>query len=201
MDAFYGGKATEYSQSRWMKRIQVKTTLRALELIGDARVGGEIPWNTRPFDLTLDLGCGNGFSTLTIFHAGFSSIVGIDISLDMLKRSEYDFPVIQADMVHLPFRENQFKYLVSISAMNFISQEIQEHGKSSRIYEELVSELKYTLYDRGCRGVIEFYPKENGELALIMNKFGTSASGLTSFLVIDKPGTRKEQKYILFTRD
>jgi cyclopropane fatty-acyl-phospholipid synthase-like methyltransferase len=73
--------------------------------------------------LFLDLGCGTGYSSMTIAECGFR-VVGIELSWDMIHQHPSDFAisVIQADMRHLPLRSQCIDHLISISAFNFVAE-------------------------------------------------------------------------------
>jgi ubiquinone/menaquinone biosynthesis C-methylase UbiE len=72
----------------------------------------------------LDAGCGSGVFTLDILDKG-TNIVGLELSLPMLmvaikKTEEYSFLGIQSDMTNLPFMDNAFDKVVSVTAIEFI---------------------------------------------------------------------------------
>ncbi len=72
----------------------------------------------------LDAGCGTGVFTLDILSIG-SKVIGLDISLPMLihagkKLKGYSFQIVLSDMLNLPFRENSFDKVVSVTALEFI---------------------------------------------------------------------------------
>ncbi|MHA1794108.1 MAG: methyltransferase domain-containing protein [Promethearchaeota archaeon] len=197
--SFFGEKAEEYGTSRWMARIQEKTTRRALQLLQDERIGGLVPEKEKQARLILDLGCGNGYSTRVIIEENYFNVVGIDLSFDMLSNSDQsiDYPKIQADMRYLPIRKSTFDILLSISAINFMSQEILDTKRIFNLYKALALEIKRVLKSYGGKAVIEFYPKDEQELAIISRAFGKTVAGWIAYLVIDGKGTRKEQKFLI----
>nr|MDO8109195.1 class I SAM-dependent methyltransferase [Candidatus Sigynarchaeota archaeon] len=197
-DSFRGENAADYTSARWMERIQKASTRRALDLLVDERIGGAIDDDDTRDGIVLDAGCGNGFSTEMILERGFKVVVGIDISPDMLALRHLPNPVILADMGRLPFRNGTFFVVISISAMNFLSQELDDPTKARMIYDRFAKQLNEIMVPGG-RGVIEFYPKTPSELEIITKTFGSRA-GFQGFLVIDKPGTRKEQKFLIFRK-
>jgi ubiquinone/menaquinone biosynthesis C-methylase UbiE len=74
-------------------------------------------------EIILDAGCGTGVFTLNILSSG-AHVVGLDISLPMLMRAaqkarEYPFQTVLADMASLPFQENSFDKVVSVTAIEF----------------------------------------------------------------------------------
>ena len=75
-------------------------------------------------EVILDGGCGTGVFTVDILSLG-SRVIGLDISLPMLiqagkKLRGYPFQMVLADMLNLPFRENSFDKVVSVTALEFI---------------------------------------------------------------------------------
>lgn len=77
-----------------------------------------------PREIILDAGCGTGVFTLNILSFG-PHIVGLDISLPMLKRAAekgkgYPFQIVLADMLRLPFQDCSFDKVVSVTALEFI---------------------------------------------------------------------------------
>jgi ubiquinone/menaquinone biosynthesis C-methylase UbiE len=84
----------------------------------------------RPGELILDAGCGTGIFTLDILSFE-THVIGIDISLPMLMRAagkarECYFQAVLADMSGLPFSEDTFDKVVSVTALEFV-----ENGKGA----------------------------------------------------------------------
>jgi ubiquinone/menaquinone biosynthesis C-methylase UbiE len=72
----------------------------------------------------LDAGCGTGIFTGDILARG-ARVTGIDISLPMLQRarekvSEYPLQVVLSDILRLPFADDAFDKVASITALEFI---------------------------------------------------------------------------------
>lgn len=102
--------------------------------------------DARQDEIILDAGCGTGIFTLSILSSG-SKVMGLDLSLPMLKRAEnkfkgYPLKLVLADMLKLPFSESFFDKAVSITALEFI-----EDGKAA------VGEL-FRVTKRGGRVVV-----------------------------------------------
>ena len=86
--------------------------------------------NPKQGEIILDAGCGTGTFTLDILSSG-SKVIGLDLSLPMLKRAEnklkgYPLKLVLANMLKLPFPEGFFDKTVSITALEFI-----EDGKAA----------------------------------------------------------------------
>ncbi len=72
----------------------------------------------------LDAGCGTGMFTRCLLAEG-ASVVGLELSFPMLlkageKLDGYQFQMVQGDMQHLPFADNEFDKTISVSAIEFI---------------------------------------------------------------------------------
>jgi ubiquinone/menaquinone biosynthesis C-methylase UbiE len=77
-----------------------------------------------PGEIILDAGCGTGVFTVDILSFN-SHVIGIDTSLPMLMRTSqktrgYHFQKVLADISHLPFSENVFDKVISVTALEFI---------------------------------------------------------------------------------
>ena len=75
-------------------------------------------------EVILDAGCGTGIFTLDLLKVG-SRVIGLDLSLPMLLRAKEKaggcpFEVVVGDMLTLPFPEDAFDKVVSITSLEFI---------------------------------------------------------------------------------
>jgi len=75
-------------------------------------------------EFMLDAGCGTGVFTLDVLSFG-THVIGVDLSLPMLSRAiqktgGYHFQAVLADISSLPFSENVFDKVVSVTALEFI---------------------------------------------------------------------------------
>ena len=75
-------------------------------------------------DKILDAGCGTGLFTLDFLSKG-AQVVGLELSLPMLlgacrRAGASPFRGIQGNMIGLPFKNNRFDKVVSITALEFI---------------------------------------------------------------------------------
>jgi len=79
----------------------------------------------QPGERLLDVGCGTGVFTREVFSAARCTVVGMDISLPMLTRGvanssgEQFFPVA-GDMLRLPFADDSFCRVYSMTALEFV---------------------------------------------------------------------------------
>jgi ubiquinone/menaquinone biosynthesis C-methylase UbiE len=75
-------------------------------------------------EIVLDVGCGTGVFTLDILSFG-PHVIGLDISRPMVVRAyhklkEYPFSGIIGDMMRLPFADDSFDKVVSMTAIEFV---------------------------------------------------------------------------------
>ncbi|MBI2850511.1 MAG: methyltransferase domain-containing protein [Chloroflexi bacterium] len=73
----------------------------------------------------LDVGCGTGVFTTDFLAAG-ARVIGVDISAPMLrfalrKTSGYPFAAVRGDVLSLPFKDNSFDKVTSITALEFVA--------------------------------------------------------------------------------
>ena len=79
----------------------------------------------RPGERILDVGCGTGVFTVNILAAG-PRVSGLDISMPMLKRAGqklkgYPFQGVAGDMSFLPFADECFDKVASMTTLEFIA--------------------------------------------------------------------------------
>ena len=192
-DFYFGERAEFYAKSKWMARNQIKSTKRALELMEDPRIGGELTKRAEHI-LILDLGCGSGFSTHVIESEGFH-VIGLDNSFDMLEkhmeRTAPAKPNLVCGLIEaLPFRKNTMDAMVSISAFNFILENVPQRDKRKKLRG--VSHSLSDILSRNGRCVIEFYPKKE-DIPLYLDSLKNFEGGM----VVDNPDQRKEQKFLI----
>ena len=81
-------------------------------------------------ELILDAGCGTGVFTEDIN----AQVIGVDLSEVMLRRAHQKmFDVAVADMLQLPFADNSFDKVVSITAIEFIRDGKQAVSELERV--------------------------------------------------------------------
>lgn len=70
---------------------------------------------------TLDIGCGSGVFLKYLGKEGLKELVGLDISLEMVKRAKANgFSSVNGSSAGLPFKKNKFNYLLML-------QQVIEH--------------------------------------------------------------------------
>jgi len=90
-----------------------------------------------PGEIQLDIGCGSGIFSEYLVSYG-SKVIGVDVSLPMLIRARerlFTFKFIPAasDMNLLPFTENVFDKVVSMTAIEFVEDAKQAVNEMFRV--------------------------------------------------------------------
>lgn len=71
----------------------------------------------------LDVGCGTGWFTRRLAAAGFN-VTGLDVDADALdfarQRSDHDISYVEGDACRLPFPDQSFDQVISITALCFV---------------------------------------------------------------------------------
>jgi SAM-dependent methyltransferase len=80
----------------------------------------------RPGERLLDAGCGSGIFTAPLIERG-AAVVGVDLSLPMLRHAVRDLPAqrfapVAADLRALPFADDRFDHCVSVTALEFVAE-------------------------------------------------------------------------------
>jgi len=79
-------------------------------------------WHTKQ-GLVLDLGCGTGNYTAVLNKQGIK-VIGLDKSLSMLKLAQkklFHTPFVRSDATYLPFKDETFAGVMSITLFEFLS--------------------------------------------------------------------------------
>ncbi len=93
----------------------------------------------RDGELLLDVGCGTGIFTKEMFQAAAAlSIVGMDLSLPMLQRAahktrDFRFSGVVADMLQVPFADETFDRVYSMTALEFVADAQQAIDELTRV--------------------------------------------------------------------
>ena len=173
-----------YTHGKSLMRIQERITKRALEIIQ-----AEQPC------LILDIGMGCGFSTSYLYLMGYD-VVGIDLLFGML--DEYEIPElnpINSDMKLLPFRDNSFDYIMSISAFQWIIDKYDTNIRAE-ILKSVAKSFNRILKPKG-KIVIQFYPLHQEMIKEIGTIF-SDVGGFTGNFIIDNPDSSVKRKLYLY---
>lgn len=174
--------ADNYDSSTPTRKTQEKLTRRALE-ISELEPGVKI----------LDIGCGTGHSTKQLEEQGYE-VKGIDLSRPMVEKARLKgLDVQKADMRDLPFEKNEFKGIISISALQWVMS--GENRPKVRSNLEKVAEEARRVLKKAGRAVYQFYPKSQEQIELTGSVF--SESGLRTEFIVDYPDDPGKRKIYL----
>ena len=85
----------------------------------------------------LDVGCGTGVFTQTILDRG-ATVTGMDLSVPMVTKGSYllrnmSFSGICGDMCALPFKDNSFEKVFSMTAIEFVAEADRAIAELNRV--------------------------------------------------------------------
>jgi ubiquinone/menaquinone biosynthesis C-methylase UbiE len=181
-DFFNYEKAKSYESSSSIYKSQIEISNRLNELL-----------NLTNKKLILDLGCGTGISSKFFKNQGHR-ILGIDISNDMLKFSnKKEIEVVNGVFGYLPFRNEIFEALISISSLQWVWGSSREEVIAK--YENIIKEIKRVMRNESILG-IQFYPQTKKEFDLVSKIF--RKNGFDGTLVIDSwDKSNRKKKYLI----
>ena len=206
-DDYLNDKAEEYDNSKWMERNQKRTTLLSIQYLFDEYLNDNKNDGNKMGEesLILDLGCGTGFSSDVLIHNDFR-VIGIDILSDMLlkarekkkKFKEYqNLELILADITFLPIRVNSINHIISISSYNFIIHGLEKYGDKVKLLHD-TGKYMNKIQKKDGRAVIEFYPKNDRELAMFQKSF--TNNGYEGFMVKQNPKQKSGQTFLILKK-
>ncbi len=191
-----------------MERNQKRATLLSIQYLFDEKLNKIDTTVNKMGDqfLILDLGCGTGFSSEVLLENNFR-VIGIDKLPDMLlkakekktniiKNSQF-LELILADINSLPIRINSIEYIISVSVYNFLTHGSKNYKEKLKVINETAKYLNQILKKYG-RIVIEFYPKDDQELAIFNDSF--TNNGFEGFMVKANPKQKSGQTFLLLKK-
>ena len=173
----------EYAQSKALMRIQEGITKRAV-MIADLM----------PPALTLDLGMGCGFAS-TYLRLNHFRTVGLDLNREFL--NFYHIPElhpIEADMRQFGFRPNQFDFIISISAIQWI---LAEAESPRRLHVRQLAKLCAWVLKPGGKAIFQFYPKSSDAMKEMGRIFADTELFKGNF-IIDNADAPKKRRIFLY---
>ncbi len=118
--------------------------------------------NPKENQLLLDVGCGTGH----YLHLLNCQVVGVDPSLELLKKAKHGF-FMQGRAENLPFKDNYFDYVISLTAVqNFDDiekglKEINRVAKDKVVISILKRSSKFDLIDSIIKELFKVEKKIN----------------------------------------
>lgn len=90
----------------------------------------------QPGEQILDVGCGTGLFTADVLRSG-ARVIGVDLSAPMLSRAiargGSNFAGLCADMCALPFHDNSFDRVFSMTAIEFVAEAAKAIAELNRV--------------------------------------------------------------------
>ncbi|MBD3200394.1 MAG: methyltransferase domain-containing protein [Candidatus Lokiarchaeota archaeon] len=183
-DYFNEKKVKEYSTSKSMMRIQLKITQRALEILKIRNTNAII----------LDAGCGPGYSSFFLKELGYR-VVAIDLISEFFNYFNINIiNPVQCDMTHIPFRPNFFDGIISISALQWLTNNLGKHEKDESV--KFLMKRFYEILKPQSKLVFQFYPK-NSQILEKLKKIIISNTNFDGGFIIDNPESPKKRKIYL----
>ncbi len=145
--------------------------------------------------LILDVGCGSGFSMeaeLTVSQKTF----GFDISFELLlvaKRKGIK-NLVRADFSDIPFKENAFDAIISISALQWLEAK-DEHDVKDH-YARIAKEF-FRLLKSGGKAGLQFYPATEREWEIAVKCFRKLFGGY----IIEEGEGKKRKRYLILEKE
>lgn len=182
MEEYLGEGAIIYEKRRGLKRIKVKTTLIALDLL-----------NLPKGSYILDVGCGTGWSTEVIQSRGYR-VMGIDVSREMVEITrQKGYDVIVSDMRNIKLEDEVFDGVISISALNFVAEGCKSKKEIAENYIKSAKEI-YRVLKLGGKAVIEYYPETESEEDISVKAF--VSSGFSGELIKNSYKKKLGQRFL-----
>lgn len=169
-----------------------KAAIRKTQLQMAQRILQELALDENSF--VLDAGCGSGFS-MESASAVTKNVFGFDISSELLlvaKRKGIR-NLVHADFAAIPFRENIFDAIVSISALQWFNPK-DEHDVKDH-YALLAKEF-FRLLKSGGKAGLQFYPATEREWEIAVKCFKKLFGGY----IIEEGEGRKKKRYLILEK-
>jgi len=182
-EIYYTDEEVEkYARSSGMRRAQEKIAYRVLELL-----------EFKPGSSLLDLGAGPGY-TAEVYRCEGYDVTCLDLIAKMVEKAKengFEAHVGDIRQIKKTFSKRKFDGVVSVSALQWIKNELELKDIAKGIYS--------VLY-KGGRVVIQFYPKSEQELKKVLKIF--IENGFSGKIITDFPGVPKNRTiYLVLRRD
>lgn len=116
----------------------------------------------------LDVGCADGVHAIKLVEMGYNIIIGLDVSRVYIKDGKMkarekglNIEFIRGDAENLPFKENTFNCVLSMSALMFLPhpyKAIREFARVAKLGGMVIVDLsnRYCLYYLGLNQIVGF---------------------------------------------
>lgn len=144
--------------------------------------------------LVLDTGCGSGFSMESSL-AVTEKVFGFDISQELLlvaKRKGIK-NLVRADFESIPFRENVFDAIISVSAIQWFNPKDEHDVKD---HYSLIAKGFFRLLKSGGKAGLQFYPATEREWEIAVKCFKKLFGGY----IIEEGDGRKRKRYLILEK-
>ena len=181
-DYFDYNKAKDYETNKTIIKVQLEISKRLEELL-----------NLEKGKFLLELGCGTGITSKYFLDKKYF-IIGLDISTEMLKfANNKGIDVINADFSNIPFRNEIFDIIISISSLQWVWGSSREEVINK--YDKIIKEIKRVSKKSTIAGV-QFYPNTEKEFDIVTDIF--KKNGFRGNIIIDNwKLSKKRKKYII----
>lgn len=169
-----------------------KAAIRKTQIQMAQRIMQELELDENSF--VLDAGCGSGFS-MESATAISKNIFGFDISQELLlvaKRKGIK-NLVRADFENIPFRENIFDAIISVSALQWFYPK-DEHDVKDH-YTKIAKEF-FRLLKSGGKAGLQFYPATEREWEIAVKCFRKLFGGY----IIEEGEGRKRKRYLILEK-
>lgn len=174
------------------ERSYEKAAIRKIQIEMAQRILQELDLSDNAF--VLDVGCGSGFSMEPAL-ASTKNVFGFDVSSELLlvAKGKRIKNLVRADFESIPFRENVFDAIISISALQWFNPK-DEHDVKDH-YAQIAKEF-FRLLKAGGKAGLQFYPASETEWEIAVKCFRKLFGGY----IIEEGEGRKKKKYLILEK-
>jgi ubiquinone/menaquinone biosynthesis C-methylase UbiE len=190
---FIDENAVKYENKKQLYKLQRETGLIAIKILKERRPKIDE-------ERILDLGCGTGWTMMTLLDHDFKNVVGLDFSNDMLKFAiKRGLNVIKSNIKKpLPFKNNIFGGIISISTINFIEEDCLSYEEISDAYYQIANEI-YRLLKKDGIAIIQYFKKKGAiEENIMINIFKKFCFNGGTYIIDE--GLRKEIRFLVLEK-
>jgi len=181
-------EANRYNNSNGMKRTQEELSMLLLSFVKQ---------NLNINSKILDIGCGTGFTLEFLKQEGYSNLLGIDPSIEMIKIAKQKKLNVMVggflDLPKLKLNLNYFDLIISVSALQWVIAN-KEDIEIKNIIKKIGKNIFDILSSKG-KCIIQFYPNNESVFEVVASSFERSNFLVTRFIY--NKYSIKKKKFIL----